>query len=112
MSGFLILILIFGAVWLLFVLPARRRRVSHSAMQDTIEVGDDVITAGGIHGSVREIVEDLVHVEIAPGVVVQVDRRAIAAVARDVEVEVEPEPEAEALPEPDESVRGTSEEPG
>ena len=112
MSGFLILILIFGAVWLLFVLPARRRRVSHSAMQDTIEAGDDVITAGGIHGSVREIVEDLVHVEIAPGVVVQVDRRAIAAVARDVEVEVEPEPEAEALPEPDESVRGTSEEPG
>jgi len=111
-SGFLILILIFGAVWLLFVLPARRRRVSHSAMQDTIEAGDDVITAGGIHGSVREIVEDLVHVEIAPGVVVQVDRRAIAAVARDVEVEVEPEPEAEALPEPDESVRGTSEEPG
>jgi len=111
-SGFLILILIFGAVWLLFVLPARRRRVSHSAMQDTIEAGDDVITAGGIHGSVREIVEDLVHVEIAPGVVVQVDRRAIAAVARDVEVEVEPEPEAEAPPEPDESVRGTSEEPG
>jgi len=111
-SGFLILILIFGAVWLLFVLPARRRRVSHSAMQDTIEAGDDVITAGGIHGSVREIVEDLVHVEIAPGVVVQVDRRAIAAVARDVEVEVEPEPEAEAAPEPDESVRGTSEEPG
>ena len=112
MSGFLILILIFGAVWLLFVLPARRRRVSHSAMQDTIEVGDDVITAGGIHGSVREIVEDLVHVEIAPGVVVQVDRRAIAAVARDVEVEVEPEPEAEGAPEPDETVRGTSEEPG
>ena len=79
MGGFLILILIFGVIWLLFLLPARRRRASHSAMQDTIEAGDDVITAGGIHGSVREIVEDLVHVEIAPGVVVQVDRRAIAS---------------------------------
>ena len=37
MGGFLILILIFGAVWLLFVLPARRRRASHSAMQETID---------------------------------------------------------------------------
>lgn len=96
MGGFLILILIFGVVWLLFVLPARRRRMSHSAMQDTIEAGDDVITAGGIHGTVREVDEDLMHVEIAPGVVVQVDRRAIAAVAREVDVEVEPDAQAEA----------------
>lgn len=106
MGGFLILIVIFGAVWLLFVLPARRRRMSHSAMQDTIAAGDDVITAGGIHGTVREVVEDLMHVEIAPGVVVQVDRRAIAAVAREVDVEVEPEAEAEA-----ETGHGAPEEP-
>ena len=116
MGGFLILILIFGAVWLLFVLPARRRRMSHSAMQDTIAGGDDVITAGGIHGTVREIVDDLVHLEIAPGVVVQVDRRAIAAVAREVEVEVEPEAEAEPQAGPesqaDESTRGATEKPG
>jgi preprotein translocase subunit YajC len=101
-GGFLILIVIFGAVWLLFVLPARRRRASHSAMQETVVVGDDVITAGGIHGTVREVVDELVHVEIAPGVVVQVDRRAIAAVAREVEVEVEPEVESD---------HGASEEP-
>src|SRR5512141_2699312 len=107
-SGFLILILIFGAVWVLFVLPARRRRMSHVAMQDTVTTGDDVITAGGIHGTVRELVDDLVHVEIAPGVVVQVDRRAIAAVAREVEVEVEPELEPEPQPEPDKSPRGAT----
>ncbi len=117
MSGFLILILIFGAVWLLFLLPARRRRMSHAAMQDTIATGDDVITAGGIHGTVREIVDDLIHVEIAAGVVVQVDRRAIAAVARDVEVEVEPEsePQSEPGPGPEPELaesRGSTEEPG
>ena len=93
MGGFLILILIFGGVWLLFVLPARRRRMSHKAMQDSIDAGDDVITAGGIHGAVRELIDDLVRVEIAPGVVVEVDRRAIAAVAREVDVDVEPDPD-------------------
>jgi preprotein translocase subunit YajC len=131
-GGFLILIVIFGAVWVLFMVPARRRRMSHAAMQNTLAAGDDVITAGGIHGTVHELVDDLVHVEIAPGVVVQVDRRAIAAVAREVEVEVdaesEAEPEAEleaelgldgeqppapqALPEPEQPTRGTSGEPG
>lgn len=91
MSGFLILIVVFGAAWLLFVLPARRRKMSHSAMQDSIAVGDEIITAGGLHGTVKAFEDDTVKIEIAPGVVATLDRRAIAAVAREVVVEVEPE---------------------
>ena len=88
MGAFLILIVLLGAAWLLFVLPARRRRVSHTAMQDSIEAGDEIITAGGLHGTVKSLEEDLVKLEIAPEVVVTLDRRAVAAVARDVEVEI------------------------
>ena len=91
MGGFLILIVLFGAAWLLFVLPARRRKMSHAAMQDSIAVGDEIITAGGLHGTVKEIEDDTVKVEIATGVVATLDRRAVAAVAREVEVEVVPE---------------------
>jgi preprotein translocase subunit YajC len=90
-GGFLILIVVFGAAWLLFVLPARRRKVSHAAMQDSIGVGDEIITAGGLHGTVKAFEDDTVKVEIAAGVVVTLDRRAVAAVAREVEVEVAPE---------------------
>ena len=95
MGGFLILIVVFGAAWLLFVLPARRRKMSHAAMQDSIAVGDEIITAGGLHGRVTAFEDDTVQLEIATGVVATLDRRAVAAVARDVEVEVEPEPPAE-----------------
>ena len=91
MGGFLILIVLFGAVWLLFVIPARRRRTSHAAMQDSVGVGDEIITAGGLHGTVTAFEGDTAKVEIAPGVVVTLDRRAVAAVAREVDVEVEPE---------------------
>ena len=91
MGGFLILIVLFGAAWLLFILPARRRKMSHAAMQDSIAVGDEIITAGGLHGTVKAIEDDTVKVEIATGVVATLDRRAVAAVAREVEVEVEPE---------------------
>jgi preprotein translocase subunit YajC len=94
-SGFLILIIVFGAAWFLFVLPARRRKMSHVAMQESIAVGDEIITAGGLHGTVQAFEDDTVKVEIAPGVVATLDRRAVAAVARDVEVEVEREPPSE-----------------
>ena len=95
MGGFLILIVVFGAAWLLFVLPARRRKMSHASMQDSIAVGDEIITAGGLHGIVKAFEDDTVKVEIATGVVATLDRRAVAAVAQEVEVEVEPDQPAE-----------------
>ena len=103
MSGFLILIVILGALWLLFALPARRKRAAHVAMQDSLAPGDEVITAGGLHGTVTDLEDGHVRLEIAEGVVVTLDRRAVAAVATEVEVETEPEPEPEldAEPEPE-----------
>jgi preprotein translocase subunit YajC len=92
----------------LFVLPARRKKLQHANMQDSVEAGDDIITAGGLHGTVLEIDEDTARVRIAPEVVVTLDRRAIAAVATEVEVEAEREPDDE--PE-DEPVGGISAEP-
>ena len=100
MGGFLILVLVLAAAWVLLVIPSRRRRRSHSAMQDSVDVGDEIITAGGLHGIVREIGEETLQIEIAPGVVGTLDRRAVAAVAREVEVEVDPEDAAEPPPEP------------
>jgi preprotein translocase subunit YajC len=85
MGGFIIILILFAAIWLLFVLPARRRRTQHSAMQDSVDVGNEIITAGGLHGTVTAMGDDVVDVEIAPSVVVRLDRRAIAAVAAEVE---------------------------
>jgi preprotein translocase subunit YajC len=96
MGGLIVILVLFALAWLFFLMPARRRRAQHAAMQDTLELGDEVITAGGMHGVVRELGDSELRIEIAPSVVVTLDRRAVAAVARDVEVEVEPEPAADA----------------
>ena len=95
MNGLLIIIILVGAVWMLLLVPARRRRAQHEAMQDSVEAGDEIITAGGLHGTVKKIDESTAKVEIAPNVVVTLDRRAIAAVATEIEVEAEPETPAE-----------------
>ena len=109
MGGFLILIVILVVFWALLVLPRRRQQRAHSAMQDSVTVGDEVITAGGVHGHVRELENGTVRLEVARDVVVTLDRRAIAAVARDVEVEAEPE-EGDSEPE-QEPERGAGQEP-
>jgi preprotein translocase subunit YajC len=98
--GLLIIIVILGLAYVLFMLPARRRRMQHVSMQDSITEGDEIITAGGLHGHVRGFDDEAntVRVEIAPNTVVTLDRRAVAAVAREVEVEAEPELEAAENP--------------
>jgi preprotein translocase subunit YajC len=97
------ILLAFGYVFL--IRPARRRTRSHEAMQTAIMVGDEIISAGGIHGIVAEAGENELRVEIAPSVVVTLDRRAVAAVAVLEEPDEEPH-------EPDETEERSGPEPG
>jgi preprotein translocase subunit YajC len=87
MPTLIFILILFVFVWVFLVLPSRRRQKSHQGMQDSVGVGDVIITAGGIHGTVQETGDTDVQLEIAPGIVVTLDRRAIAAVADDVEDE-------------------------
>jgi preprotein translocase subunit YajC len=109
-SGFLVVVVLLGLVWLFIVLPVRRRQKAtsalHEAMQDALVPGDEIITAGGLYATVRAIDEDRLEIEIAPGVIVALDRRAVAAVAEEVEDVEEAEEAAaeqeELEPEPNE----------
>jgi preprotein translocase subunit YajC len=85
MTPLIVIAVLFALAWVFILLPSRRRQRAHAAMQDDVEAGDEIITAGGIHGIVREAGDEQMTIEIAPGVLVKLDRRAIAAVARDLE---------------------------
>jgi preprotein translocase subunit YajC len=79
--GLLILIvLMFALMWVLVILPQRRRQAAHNRLVQTLTPGQEILTAGGLYGDVTEVGEDEVAIEIAPGVVVRVAMRAIAAV--------------------------------
>ena len=89
--GYLIVIVaLFVLLWLLVLRPQRARQAEQLRMQDTLHVGDEIITAGGIRGHVRQLDEEVLEVEIAPEVMVRLDRRAVAAVVRDEADELEP----------------------
>jgi preprotein translocase subunit YajC len=74
---------LFVLLYLLVLRPQRRRQNDQLRMQDTLRVGDEVITAGGIRGEVRQLDDEVLGIEIAPDVVVRLDRRAVAAIVRD-----------------------------
>ena len=69
-------------------------------MLSELRVGDEVLTAGGIYGTVSRLDEDQVTVEIAPKIEVRVARRAIAGITREPDEEESGEAEE---PEEDES---------
>jgi len=99
MGPVIVIVVLVALAWGLLAFPARRRQRSHQEMQDGVEVGDEIITAGGLHAVVREATDDELRIEIAPAVVVTLDRRAVAAVA----VEEPPEGDGEALVDADAS---------
>jgi preprotein translocase subunit YajC len=66
--------------WLLVIRPQSRRQRELQRMQSSLEVGDRVMLTSGIHGTLRELGDNTVQVEIAPGVTVTVARGAVGKV--------------------------------
>jgi preprotein translocase subunit YajC len=87
-----VIVALFALLWLFILRPQRRRQMEQLQMQDTLHVGDEIVTAGGIRGQVRQLDDEVLKVEIAPDVQVRLDRRAVAAVVPEEDDEDE-EPE-------------------
>jgi preprotein translocase subunit YajC len=76
---FIVLAVLFAVMWLLLIRPQRRRTQAQLLMQDRLRAGDEIITAGGLHATIRSIEGDVLEIELAPETVVRLDRRAVAA---------------------------------
>jgi preprotein translocase subunit YajC len=75
----LYLALIVVGFYFLIVRPQRRRAAEQRALIAGLKTGDEVITNGGIHGTVRRLDDEVIDLEIAKGVVIKVARGAVAA---------------------------------
>ena len=96
---FLLIIVAFGFLWFVLIRPQKKRQLSQQQMLNQLDVGAEVVTAGGIYGEITKIVDDEdVMVRIAPNLEVRVARRAIGGIVPPDEPE--PEPEAEPAEEP------------
>jgi preprotein translocase subunit YajC len=101
-SAYIFILVLLALMWFLLIRPQRRRQVEAQRLIDSLAVGKEVVTAGGLYGTVTAIEDDEVRVEIADGIEVRVAKRAVAGVVGDdEEPEEEPEGELEEAPEED-----------
>lgn len=84
-SGFgtlLFFLIIGGAVYFIFFGPQRRRmkamREQVQTLRDSVELGDEIVTVGGIYGRVTATTDDDVTIDVGGGTELRITRRAIA----------------------------------
>jgi preprotein translocase subunit YajC len=78
---FLPLVALAVLFWALIIRPQRNRTRRQGQLIQGLERGQEVVTAGGLHGRIDHVGEDTVLIEIAPETVVKVDKRAVAQLA-------------------------------
>jgi preprotein translocase subunit YajC len=101
---FFLVMLVF--LYLLLIRPQRQQAKRMQEMLSNLQVGDEVITAGGIYGEVTGVDDERIQLEIDADVRIAVARRAIASKVTPEEAaamadEPEEAPEPETAPEPD-----------
>jgi len=81
-GGFITLIFIFVIFYLLLILPQQKRQKQHKKMIEALKRGDEVITMGGVHGTIVQLDDATVvlRVDKEKDIKIRVNRNAIAAV--------------------------------
>jgi preprotein translocase subunit YajC len=91
------MVLLLVVMYVLMIRPQRQRQQSQQSMIESAGVGDDVLTTGGIYGTITQAEGDDLVVEIADGLSVHMTRRGIAAVLPPEEDELHEDADAETL---------------
>lgn len=76
-SFILMMVLIFVVMYFLMIRPQQKRQKELNKFRESLTDGSKVITAGGIYGTVRKLEGNIVHLEVAKGVEIKIDRSMI-----------------------------------
>lgn len=87
LAGLAPLLILLVLFWVIAMRPARKQRQNMEALQNDLEIGDEVVTAAGIYGSIHQLADARVGLEIAPGVVIELARQAIVRKVDHAELE-------------------------
>ena len=74
------LVLMFVVLYFIMIRPQMKKQKEHKAMVEALAKGDEVVIAGGVLGRIARLGESYLHVEVANGVEVQVQRMAVLQV--------------------------------
>lgn len=80
-SGLLMLVLIIIIFYFFMIRPQTKRQKEEKKFREMLQKGQEVLTIGGVHGKVREVLDTTVKIEIAHDVVIEIEKTAISMTA-------------------------------
>ena len=82
-SPIIMLVLMFVIMWFFMIRPQRKQQKAIEAFRNSLSAGQQVVTSGGVYGTVKDIVTEngrqVVILEIAPSVRIKIDKSSIYA---------------------------------
>lgn len=76
------LVFMFAIFYFLLIRPQQKKAKEHKALLDAMKKGDNVITAGGVHGTITSVDDEIVTLEIANNVNIKIAKSYIAAMKK------------------------------
>jgi preprotein translocase subunit YajC len=77
-------VLFIGIFYFMAIRPQQRQRKAHMELLNSLKKGDTIVMASGMYGTVKKVSDDnIVEVEIAKGVTIKINRRAVTEIIRD-----------------------------
>jgi preprotein translocase subunit YajC len=86
-SGILMMVVIVAIFYFLMIRPQQKKQKEIQKAREALQVGDKVVTAGGIYGKIKEIGDIYMLVEIADGIRVRVEKTSVFASAEDAQMQ-------------------------
>lgn len=77
MSGMIMIVLMIVIFYFFMIRPQQKKQKELKKQREAMQNGDKVVTAGGIHGRIKEIRENVIVIEASPGVSLKVDRGSV-----------------------------------
>ncbi|MBD5264095.1 MAG: preprotein translocase subunit YajC [Bacteroides sp.] len=77
LSGMLMIVAMVVIFYFFMIRPQNKKQKEIKKAREAMKNGDKVVTAGGIHGKIKEIGDTTIHIEIAPGVSIKVDKTSV-----------------------------------
>ncbi|MBR1426394.1 MAG: preprotein translocase subunit YajC [Paludibacteraceae bacterium] len=78
-SFWIMMIAIFVVMWLFMIRPQQKKQKELQKQREAMQRGDKVITAGGIHGEIKEVKDNYFVISIAKDVHIRVDKASVYA---------------------------------
>jgi len=88
-SIWLMMILIFVVFYFFMIRPQTKKQKELQKQRDAMKKGDKVITAGGIHGVIKEVSDATILIEIAKDITIKVDKASVYVNAEDAQADAE-----------------------